>query len=301
VGNGFVHRFFFGVLLEKGADEVRINFLDGDDEVGGEEFGGIDQEERPIVVFIFDPKGDDVVEAVQDAIDTNATLRNFYMRNIGRRARKERECDGCEDDEKAKKYVVQNNRGYRDRDSDDTERPKPISTTLDVFVFVCAPAEGGCGHTPILPRPGLQAEGRTGINSLPGYFDLEACADGCGNALHKVECRIPHTGFKSSNGGLGRACSLGNLRLRNTLLDARIEYGANEVILWLLRLVHLTKCRISHHFHFYVAPCVVLIAFFVAVVFHREKYSIYAINRNTRRAFFWQEQDLADAMRLAVF
>src|SRR3989338_5848700 len=147
-----MHGLFFGVFLEKGADQMRINLLDGDDEVGGEEFGGVDEKERPITQLILDPKGDDVVEAVQDAIDTNATLGNFYMRNIRRRAREESERDGGEDDKKAEKYIIQDDGRDRDRDSSDAEPPKPIRPALDVFVLICAPAEGGCGHTPILPR-----------------------------------------------------------------------------------------------------------------------------------------------------
>jgi len=64
VGHRLVHGLFFGVLFEKGAHEMRINFLDRDYEVGGEEFGRVDEKERPIIVFVLHPKGDDVVEAV---------------------------------------------------------------------------------------------------------------------------------------------------------------------------------------------------------------------------------------------
>src|SRR3989344_2742264 len=100
-----MHGLFFGVFLEKGADQMRINLLDGDDEVGGEEFGGVDEKERPITQLILDPKGDDVVEAVQDAIDANATLGNFDMCNIWRCACKEAQSNRGNDDEKAKKYI----------------------------------------------------------------------------------------------------------------------------------------------------------------------------------------------------
>ena len=100
-----MHGLFFGVFLEKGADQMRINLLDGDNEVGGEKFGGIDEKEWSITQLVLDPKGDNVVEAVQDAIDANATLGNFDMCNIWRCACKETQSNRGNDDEKAKKYI----------------------------------------------------------------------------------------------------------------------------------------------------------------------------------------------------
>jgi len=74
------------------------------------------------------------------------------MRNIRWRAGEECERDGGEDDKKAEKYIIQDDGRDRDRDSNDAERPKPISATLDMFVLVCAPAEGGHGYNCSIAR-----------------------------------------------------------------------------------------------------------------------------------------------------
>ena len=146
-----VHVLFFGVFLEKGADEVRIYLFDGDDEIGGEEFGSVYQKERRRVVFFLDPKRDDVIPAVQTAVDPDAAVGEFDVRKVRRRLRQEAERYGRDYDEDAKERVVQNDGSERDGDGDDAERQKPIRAAFDVLMLVCAPAQcGAVWHVAIL-------------------------------------------------------------------------------------------------------------------------------------------------------
>ena len=89
---------------------------------------------------------------MEDSIDPDTALGNFYVRDVGGSARKKRERDGRDNDQDAEEHIVQNDSNDRYRDGDDPERPKPIRPAFDVLVFICAPAEGGCSHALILPR-----------------------------------------------------------------------------------------------------------------------------------------------------
>src|SRR3989338_10083500 len=98
------------------------------------------------------------------------------MRECGRCAREKTERDRREDDENAEKEIMQNDCGDRDRDRDNPERPIPIRSTLDMIVFISAPAECGIVHAIIL--------------SSAHHAYLKTGANCRRDSLHKIERRI---------------------------------------------------------------------------------------------------------------
>src|SRR3989344_1915275 len=87
---------------------------------------------------------------MERAVDTDAALGNFKMRQFRRRAGQETECDSSENHENAKEEVVEYDRGDCNRKSAHPERPVPIRPALDMIVFISAPAECGIVHAIIL-------------------------------------------------------------------------------------------------------------------------------------------------------
>lgn len=107
MSKGLFHVHLLRIIPEKAPDERWIDMLDRDNEVRRHNFGGIDQKEWPVAVFVFDPKRDDVIPAVEFAIDSNAAFRNFEMRKFWWGTREKPERDRREDDEYTKEEVVE--------------------------------------------------------------------------------------------------------------------------------------------------------------------------------------------------
>src|SRR3989344_1472409 len=127
-----------------------VDMLDGDDEIGREDFCGVDEQKRSMMrVLVFDPKSDDFAVAVQGTVDAHSAIRDLEFRDVRRLPRLQCNGDGCDEDEYCEKDIVEQDtcdcNGYRD----DAERPIPIAPTLDVLVLVRAPAQNDIlvGHS----------------------------------------------------------------------------------------------------------------------------------------------------------
>src|SRR3989344_3074398 len=152
------------------------------------------------------------------------------------------------------KEIMQNDCGDRDRDRDNPERPIPIRSTLDMIVFISAPAECGIVHAIIL--------------SSAHHAYLKTGANCRRDSLHKIERRISHAGFKAGDRGLGRTRSFCDFRLRYTPLDASIENGMDKRVFWFECVVGFAKFRIFQRFAKHDIKIDIFVAFLAFDEFH---------------------------------
>src|SRR3989344_8689377 len=120
---------------------MRIDIVNRDDEIGRERLRRIYQKEWVRAFFIFHPKRNNFIKTVQGIAHPHAAIGYFEIHEIGRDIREKREDTCGEENENGEEDIVEKDACERGAHGDDSERPKPIATTLDVLVLVCAPAQ----------------------------------------------------------------------------------------------------------------------------------------------------------------
>lgn len=141
MSQGLLHRHLITMLFEICAHRVRIDVLYRDDDIGMHEFYRVDEEQWVTVVFIFHPKRNDFIVAMQFACYSYATFGYFKFHEIRWMAREDGDSHRSYCDNHREKNIMKENAHEANRNSNNAERPKPIATAFDMLVLIGTPTK----------------------------------------------------------------------------------------------------------------------------------------------------------------
>ncbi len=134
------HVPLFRMFFQVSANLARVDVLNRNDEIGREDFCGVDEQKRTVVrMFVLHPEGDNLAIAVQGAVDADAAVGNLELRDVRRLPRLQGDGGRRYENQNCKKDVVKENARDGNGYCNNAKRHIPVTAALDVFVLIRTP------------------------------------------------------------------------------------------------------------------------------------------------------------------